>query len=157
MISSLPRNFIRLAKENWKEEETLSGNKRIWNVYICILRPFYSQPTQAENYVCSVFCSDNLKSETSILRQSQFITPSNSPWVHPYWSILSWPGDAEDTRRPGLSRCRASWHREHLRIYHSDLDLNDTGHGDHYPGLALLSQNIIVLFVIPRVLYLLSV
>ena len=42
LISSLPRNFIHLSKENRKEGETLSGNKRIWNIYICI-------PTQAEN------------------------------------------------------------------------------------------------------------
>ena len=40
LISSLPRHFIHLYKDNWKEGESFFGTERILKFYVCI-KPFF--------------------------------------------------------------------------------------------------------------------
>ena len=59
-----------MTKENKKEGETVSGTERIYNFYDCKktvsctpTSRLLVQPTQAK----TKFCSDHIKSETSVL------------------------------------------------------------------------------------------
>ena len=135
---------------NWYSHRPWEGDDTaLWNLH----RAFHCIVHLLLVYRVTCLNSVNTRLISSLPRQFYLCVP----WS----SVFSWLGDAEDTRRPGLSRSRASWHREHLGNQSGPASWRphaspDTGHGAHYRATRPRYRGIIVLFVFP-VCYLLSV